>query len=950
MSFWSRLERRISDLAGDLLPDDVRDQVTRARKLLLDGDAGGAAEILEAVVDARPNHVGALSLLGLTELERRRERRALEIFDRVLAMRPDLGDAQIGRGQTCLALELDAEAIDSFRAAIEHAGGEREILALAYRGLGIAYRRRGELDKAIRELRKAVAESPRDAQALAALGEALAAHPDVSNDEAKKYLGRALEQDAPPPAAHLASAQIALVEERLDDAELHFLRAADDAEDAGRTSTLAAALAGAGRVAMLRGELDVANERLLRALELAPRDAEIHANLGDLKARCSSIDPALASYQRAVALGAGEAVLRRALSLAIASGEIATADDLAVQLLALDPGAGEAMVARGRSMAASGDRAGALAMINSALEHRPSAEAHLARAELGDRPAATADVLAALRLDPTCARARELLRELRRGEVQAPAPGDLRGAFAALETLVRERTVLNGLASSVTGAATDFDRPLMVTVMGEFSSGKSSFVNAFIGADVAPTGITPTTATINVVRHGRERRGLLVYLDGHTEEVEWDDLFDRLRGLGETARSIARVEIMLPLDILERVNLVDTPGLNSILPEHEEVARAFIARADAVVWLFAAGQAGKASEREALESIRAQGVRVLGVLNKVDQLADADAEAVRSMLETELGDFLEAVVPVSARRALEGHPDSNWEELDSVLQQRFFDRANKIKEQIGRRRLGEIVAAATAICSARSGEIDGARGALERAVASVRERISAWSGEVITERRAISLAVGELYRQAAREVVELVRPRRLPFGSNRATPADRDYLISLLETGFDAALGHSRRRTGDRLRDALAGCNAAVTEAGVLLGGLGEAQLVRAVADNIALLDAQVYASALAYLRGYLRGGYVEQFFLAALPKLDVAEDAFFHALYRDAPDVDALIGGPLEQFGDRALEAIIERLEALTSALSVLDLDLEVGTLTPVERIAEAIAVDGGGSDSIQT
>ena len=46
--------------------------------------------------------------------------------------------------------------------------------------------------------------------------------------------------------------------------------------------------------------------------------------------------------------------------------------------------------------------------------------------------------------------------------------------------------------------------------MGEFSSGKSSFVNAFIGADVAPTGITPTTATINVVRYGRERGGRII--------------------------------------------------------------------------------------------------------------------------------------------------------------------------------------------------------------------------------------------------------------------------------------------------------------------------------------------------------------------------------------------------------------------------------------------------------
>jgi hypothetical protein len=47
---------------------------------------------------------------------------------------------------------------------------------------------------------------------------------------------------------------------------------------------------------------------------------------------------------------------------------------------------------------------------------------------------------------------------------------------------------------------------------------------------------------------------------------------------------------------------VDTPGLNSIQPEHEATAREFIAQADAVIWLFTVDQAGKASEREALSS------------------------------------------------------------------------------------------------------------------------------------------------------------------------------------------------------------------------------------------------------------------------------------------------------------------------------------------------------------
>jgi predicted GTPase len=150
----------------------------------------------------------------------------------------------------------------------------------------------------------------------------------------------------------------------------------------------------------------------------------------------------------------------------------------------------------------------------------------------------------------------------------------------------------------------EYDQPLLVAVMGEFSSGKSSFVNAFIGADVAPMGITPTTATINIVKYGRTRRARVVYRDNTSREIEGTGLSQSLSDIDDNeARRVQHVEILMPIDVLERVNIVDTPGLNSILPEHEAVARSFLQRADAVVWLFTANQAGKTTEKKALDSI-----------------------------------------------------------------------------------------------------------------------------------------------------------------------------------------------------------------------------------------------------------------------------------------------------------------------------------------------------------
>src|SRR5213078_189813 len=130
---------------------------------------------------------------------------------------------------------------------------------------------------------------------------------------------------------------------------------------------------------------------------------------------------------------------------------------------------------------------------------------------------------------------------------------DIAGLARFLQRLVGQRRELGHLVGDVARAAANLDQPLLVTVMGEFSSGKSSFVNAFIGADVAPTGITPTTATINVVRYGRERGGRILRHDGTTRELGWDELMGHLRALTpDEARAIDRVEILVPLPQLEK--------------------------------------------------------------------------------------------------------------------------------------------------------------------------------------------------------------------------------------------------------------------------------------------------------------------------------------------------------------------------------------------------------------
>jgi small GTP-binding protein len=965
VSLWSRIERRLQDLAGELLPDEFKNSLDTARAELDAGRAARAADILATLCATRPEHAGAQYLHGAALLDLGRADEAAEAFERAIERAADLPEGYLGRGETWLRRGHPGEAIADFRRAQSRAGGDRTILAAAYRGMGMGHRLTGDLDKAIRELRKAVAESPSDAPALAALGDALCADPDGSRAEARRHLRRAADSADAPVLTWLALGWLDLAEGDPVAARAWYERAAAAAnarqtppEPPDSASSLADALAGLGDCELALGDAGAAADRYREALSAAGgKRADLEARLGDALSAAGDSTAALASFRAALEHGAGRAVERRALDAALAAGDMAAAVPLASRILVDDPGDPRALLAQGRAQLVGGDRGGAQATFLAALERDAGPETRLALAEIAlaegstETAARAADwALGALRAAPRDPRARAALAEARRREleirdlatVNVGDPGALYELASELDRLCQRRPELAQLGSDAARAATDFDQPLLVTVMGEFSSGKSTFINAFIGEDVAPTGITPTTATINVVKYGRERGGRILYRDGRIESLAWSALFERLRALDpQQVRQVSLVEILLPLDALQRVNLIDTPGLNSILPEHEEVARGFISRADAVVWLFAAQQAGKATERSALAAVAREGVRMLGVLNKVDQITPREQKKIVSYVERELGGLVEAVVPLSARQALESRgADPGWQAMVAALEERFFTRAREIKRQMLARRLGGMLARA-------SERVAGERSAAEELSAQRRRAADAaraardlfFEQAVARERRRLGEGAALLYREAAREVLELVVPRRLPFGSHRASRADRDYLVSLLDGGFASLLEQSRRRVDSELREAGAGAIALAAADGERAGSdPATAEVVRTLSDSIEILDAQVYARTLAYLRGYLEGGYVDAFFRRDLPKLDLEEDAVYHALYRDSPDLDATVAVPLAGAGSTALARVAERLEHLAELAELGAFDLEVGPTRALDGLRQRL------------
>src|SRR6185436_2402507 len=490
MSLWSRVQRRLGNLAGELVLDEYREQLYQAQRLLGAGNVTAAIEVLEALLTAKPDHGQALILLGEARLVAHDPARALVAFERALKLLSGDPAALVGHGLALVALARHEPAIASLGRAVADAAGDRAILADAYRGLGVAWRRRGDIDKAIRELRKAVAEDGEDIDARAALGEALVAD-GGSYDEALRHLERAAAASHPPALALYGLGRMSLVESAAATAGERLSKARALAE---RDPTPLGAqirfdvIVAQGDAALAERDATRAHGFFLEALQAEPRNAELHAKIAATHRSIGNLDAALTSYERALALGGGIESLRAAVDAAIAAGDAAREARWASDLLAIDPTDVRAIVARGAAMADSQPEAARALLELAAARDDVDAHVCLARLALAQDPArAAASALAALRVAPHHLPAREILTAARAALLGTPG-SDVAEIAGFLQRTVGQRRELGHLVGDIARAAANLDQPLLVTVMGEFSSGKSSFVNAFIGADVAPTG------------------------------------------------------------------------------------------------------------------------------------------------------------------------------------------------------------------------------------------------------------------------------------------------------------------------------------------------------------------------------------------------------------------------------------------------------------------------------
>jgi predicted GTPase len=183
------------------------------------------------------------------------------------------------------------------------------------------------------------------------------------------------------------------------------------------------------------------------------------------------------------------------------------------------------------------------------------------------------------------------------------------------------------------------DHRFTVAVVGEFKTGKSTFVNALIGVDVVPTDVVPATATLNRITYGMTSGIEVNYKDGRKEMVEFDKLKEYVTKEFVTTDMLASVDEVVvhhPAPyLLNNVDIIDTPGLNDE-SSMTAVTLSVLPKIDAAILVISGLSPFSEYTRQFLEErlLSADLGRVIFLVNRLGQLGSVEnADRIVSHIE-----------------------------------------------------------------------------------------------------------------------------------------------------------------------------------------------------------------------------------------------------------------------------------------------------------------------------
>ena len=185
---------------------------------------------------------------------------------------------------------------------------------------------------------------------------------------------------------------------------------------------------------------------------------------------------------------------------------------------------------------------------------------------------------------------------------------------------------------------------LILPLIGEFSAGKTSLINALTDSKVLEIASLPTTATLYQIIFGApENKAVALSAEGEEVELQLDALKnDELKKYPTV--TLFDTSTKVPKDII----FVDTPGLSSPDPKHREVLTSILPRVDAILLTVDANQAVTRSLIDFVKSMRLAEKPIYLILNKIDTKSPSELQDLKRGIARDVDLPIDSLVCASA--------------------------------------------------------------------------------------------------------------------------------------------------------------------------------------------------------------------------------------------------------------------------------------------------------------
>jgi Dynamin family len=268
--------------------------------------------------------------------------------------------------------------------------------------------------------------------------------------------------------------------------------------------------------------------------------------------------------------------------------------------------------------------------------------------------------------------------EFNRDTGPAELAATLSRAEVLLETCLNSQSPLLARLSSLRERLAQ--QRLQLAILGQFKRGKSTFINALLGAPLLPAAVIPVTAIATFIAWGDKPLARISFASERVPEEcgasDPEAIRDFLFGfVAEEANphnrlGVAKAELFYPATILsDGMVLIDTPGIASTLKHNTEAAFRVLPECDAALFVVATDPPITAAELGYLEALKSKVSRIFIIMNKIDYVAAEERKSLIGFLRKVLHERAllsedNTIFQISARHGLDAKLGNDGDRLE----------------------------------------------------------------------------------------------------------------------------------------------------------------------------------------------------------------------------------------------------------------------------------------------